>query len=993
MLLLLLLLLLLGACRQNSTADSPSTLFREVAAETSGIAFRNELRPTEELNIVTYLYYYNGGGVAVGDVNGDRLPDLFFTANQGDNQLYVNEGGLRFREVTAEAGIRPTGNWSSGASFADVDGDGDLDLYVCEVSGVAGLTGRNRLYVNDGSGHFEERAEEFGLGFAGLSTQAAFFDADRDGDLDLYLLNHSVHSTERQGDTTARRSMSELSGDRFFLQQESGEFVDATSGSGLYSSRLGYGLGLAVADFDDDGFVDVYVGNDFSESDYFYRNLGGGRFREIAWLTHGSQFSMGNVAADLNADGRLDLLTLDMRPPSDSVRKSSANSEDVSLAQTRIRQGFGYQLSRNTLQLNLPSGFVDVAPQWGVHSTDWSWAPAALDADLDGYTDLAIGNGIVARPNDLDYIKFSSGDLIQRRASNLEIAALMTAGYMPNAAFRGTPDSGFVETAAAWGLASQGSTTALIAVDLDLDGDEDIVTNNVNDVARIYENTRLGPDSTGADARSVTIQLLTAAGAPAVGTTVMVSQREWKRSFALQPVSGFQSSVLAPQVIGLHRSAEPFELLIRWPRGQVQRLTQLTGDQILREPSTDAELALQLAPDRSSIPEFRHPWTPEVLAAFDANPLLPVVPDDWGSCVVGDPRGVQSGVQRPALGAVLLPTGQRLWSRGCPEEVATWELRFGESSTDAASHRLLRRGGESGGTGLIDRFLVTPLTDIVGGGWLVLGFSQHSAQGLSKPATSLAWRLMPNRELFDLVLPQGDGLGCVTDAVSVGDSAILISALWEPVRELRWRPTTQAESGISLELTPLTPNGLWTKILRVERGGDQQSAYLFANIGLNTLLIDEPGSSIELNVADFDRNGEADPILTRISAEGVRRTYFGLDVMARQMPGIRKFFVRYLPFSASQYDDMFPAIERVGGRKYTATEFRSMVYQPSEGRMKALPFHLQVGTPTAVETDSTSVGIRYATPLSRPEIGASFFGELVIPMDSIIAGAGAATRR
>ena len=488
----------------------------------SGVTFRNELHPTEELNIITYLYYYNGGGVAVGDVNGDGLPDLYFGANQGSDALYLNEGGMRFRENTLAAGLSLADDWTSGVSMPDVDGDGDLDLYVCKVSGVAGLVGRNELYLNDGAGHFTEAAAEFGLDFSGLSTQAAFFDADADGDLDVYLLNHSTHATGRARDATAREIRDERNGDRLLLQRPGGRFTDATDESGLYSSSLGYGLGIAVADFVGDALPDLYIANDFDEHDYTYENLGGGKFASRPLLASSSQFSMGNAAADLDADGLLDLFTLDMRPYSDSVRKSSSGSNDIGSTRGRLSRGYGTQFPRNSLHTRRDGRFVDVAIQLQLHSTDWSWAPTVLDADLDGYADVVVGNGIVSRPNDLDYLKYGSGAAIQSRAGNLQLASLMPSGLIPNRAFRGQPRGAFVETSAEWGLDLYGSTTAVVAADLDGDGDEDLIANNVNAAAVIYENRSVsGGGSTG----SVSIELVRGTnGSPAIGAVGVISQ-------------------------------------------------------------------------------------------------------------------------------------------------------------------------------------------------------------------------------------------------------------------------------------------------------------------------------------------------------------------------------------------------------------------------------------------------------------------------------------
>ena len=861
----------LVACADTSSREGgppPQTLFRRLDTAATGIAFRNDLHPTEELNIVTYLYYYNGGGVAVGDVNGDGLPDLYFGANQSPDALYINEGGLRFRENTQAAGLSAASDWTSGVSMPDVDGDGDLDLYVCKVSGVAGLEGRNELYLNDGRGHFTEAAADFGLDFSGLSTQAAFFDADADGDLDVYLLNHSTHATGRGRDSSARYIRDRENGDRLLLQNDAGVFEDATDGSGLYSSSLGYGLGIAVADLVGDALPDLYIGNDFDERDYLYENLGGGRFRERRLLTHTSQFSMGNVVADLDADGALDLLTLDMRPYSDSVRKSSSGSSDLGGVRSRMRRGFGLQFPRNAAWLRRGGQYVDMAPLLGLHSTDWSWSAAVLDADLDGRPDVVVGNGIVQRPNDLDYLKYSSGVAIQRQATNLQLAGLMPAGQMSNRAFRGRGSSGsdrrspilnpFREVSTEWGLDTEGSTTGLVAADLDGDGDEDLVTNDVNGLGAVFENTSY---STEDPAPSMRIRLVQGRGAPAVGAKVTFrgdGHARWARTFAIQTVCGFQSSVTAPVIFAPEPSATGAYVEIETidGRSDVYPVTWLGGAVYTVNVDTVGLVETRRPPPPPRI-AFSEPPVASAYAynPFDAAPLQPVLRYERGST----PR------------SQVLPKG---------------------------------------------------LQDIA--------------------------------HLVDTSF--------VTDVRAIAEDTLLVTALWAPVRLLA------REAGHYVLLRELTPPGLWFGALPV-RGRSGQ--FVLANIGSNTLLTEDASQAIELYVADYDHNGTPEPIAVRVDSSGARATLLGLDPIAGQMPMMRKFFRRYLPFSASSFERLFPDIDAVGGQRFRVDELRSYVYDASgvhRGAVGPLGRKYQIGTPIAANYRSGRFALTFSTPPLRTEL-------------------------
>jgi len=806
---------LLSACAPERKLELSNQLLNELSSARTGISFRNDLKPTEALNIITYLYYYNGGGIAAGDVNGDGLIDLYFTANQGADALYINEGDLRFRENTKEAGLSIAADWSSGASFTDIDADGDLDLYVNKVCGVAGLSGRNELYINDGKGGFSESAKEYGLDFSGLSTQTAFIDVDGDGDLDAYQLNHSIHDTERRIDTSMRKTVNLLAGDRLYLQNDEGFFEDASAGSGIYQSRLGYGLGIIAADFNGDLFPDFYVSNDFSENDYLYLNQGEGRFKESVKdaFPFTSKFSMGSVAADINSDGLLDLFTLDMRPASDSIRKSSAGDSDPRQFSRQRRLGFVDQHARNTLHI----AGTEQAISYGVHSSDWSWAPVIADFNLDGKQDIFIANGIWQRPNDLDYLKFSSGAAIQRKASNLELASLMPPGIVANHLYLGANELPLENVARSCGLHEEGSTTAALAIDLDNDGDPDLVTNNVNAPARIFENSSSQPGDS-------TTQVLTAhlEGTPSnpysIGAKIKVeTSRGWKRLISIQPVTGFQSSLVSKQInIAIPKAEGPATIQVTWSNGVTEVIEDAAGT-IKIAPPEEAEQETIVQRNFTTERPIREPSS---TLPFEEDPLLPIF---------------------------FVPKKE------------------GISDHDAFFSKIV-------GVELV-------------GNTLLIG-----------------------RERVQ-----------VTSTYLDGDT-LYVASLWSPIEKMWWDGKRN-----KFKRHPLSPTGLWSNICELSDG-----TLLFENVGYNNLLVEHPGQQLELHLADFDQNGELDPITVRLE-NGIRRTLFGLDDIAEQMPTMRKFFTSYLPFSSSTFDEMFPKELGAGGVVFRAETLSSMTYDKKTG--------------------------------------------------------------
>ncbi|WP_419788646.1 VCBS repeat-containing protein [Mucilaginibacter sp. SP1R1] len=581
-----LLLLSLLSCRHEPVVPP---LFEQLPSAQTNIHFVNRISDNERPGILDYLYYYNGGGVAVGDINNDGLPDIFFTANQkGGNKLYLNKGNYKFEDITQKAGIAGIADWSTGVTMADVNNDGYLDIYVCAVAGKLNLKGHNMLYINNHDGTFTERAAEYGLDFSGYSTQAVFFDYNHDGKLDCFLLNQSDHSVGIYGDTSMRKNENRLAGSKLYLNT-GGHFTDVTKKAGIYSSALGYGLGVAVGDVNNDGWEDIYVGNDFHENDYYYINNHDGTFTESGakHFNHYSRFSMGNDMADFNNDGQLDIITADMLPSDETVLKSYGGDESYDQYKFKItRNGFQNQYSRNALQKNMGNGeaFSDVALMDGVYATDWSWSPLLADFDNDGIKDLFIANGIKRRALDMDYVTFVSNGQVQgmlNSGTGYDSVVLdkMPLGAAHSYLFKGNLNEKFTDKSFDWGMRDAGLANGAAYADLNNDGKLDLITNNVNHEAGIYRNVStvtpyLSLKFTGRQDNSF-----------GIGVKAYVFCSGQMQYEQLMLTRGFQSSVEPRLHFGLGKKQTADSVLIVWPNQTYQVLKnvkagkQLTIDQ------------------------------------------------------------------------------------------------------------------------------------------------------------------------------------------------------------------------------------------------------------------------------------------------------------------------------------------------------------------------------------------------------------------------------
>lgn len=989
---------MLTACRENET----TTLFQPLSESETGIDFHNTLTQTGHFNIIEYLYFYNGGGISAGDVNNDGLVDLYFTANQLQNKLYLNKGNFVFEDITDRAGVAGEGNWKTGTAMADVNGDGFLDIFVCGVGNYKLFNGKNQLFINNGDLTFSDATEKYGLSFQGLSTHAAFLDYDRDGDLDMYLLNHSVHTIRSYGNSRFRQESDSLAGDRLYrneiIPHGREKFTDVTAEAGIYNSQVAYGLSVGVSDLNLDGYPDIYVSNDFHENDYLYINQKDGTFKEsvAASMRHTSRFSMGNDIADINNDGYADILTLDMLPRDEEIIKTTAGEDSYDIYSYKLTFGYHHQFARNSLQLNLGLDeegnllFSDIAPLAGLEATDWSWAPLLADFDNDGYRDAFIANGIVTRPNDLDYMNFIASDSAQRFYEYDEFIRNMPSGKVPNFLFMNEGDLKFRDVSNEWIGKKPSVSTGAVYADLDNDGDLDIAVNNVNEKAGIMRN------DTKRSHGWLQIEL-SGEGANRFGIGAKVVVYGDNRSIhAEQFLSrGWQSSVSPLMHVGIGEMASIDSVCVTWPNGERQAILSVSKNIRIKVHQRDADIARHNPEKTSSAPAlftvskalpFIH--RENDFNAFNTEKLIPHMISTQGPpMAIGDLNS--DGLEDFFVGGASGQRGKVFFqtknAEFAPEPMPALEADSSHEDTgcvifdadgDGKEDLVVVSGGQqfsgddprlrpriyvSNGSGILRRadgylpdiFVNASCVqhgdydrdgdeDLFIGGRVVTGH-----YGISPPSyllsndgkghfTDESWRLKGPTG--------GNDLGLVTDArwVNLNDDNrpdLIVVGEWMPITIM-----IQDESGTFSDRTSAygleKTNGWWNILHEGDFDNDGDIDFVAGNLGWNSRLRATPQTPVALYTGDLDESGGTDHLLTYYN-DNRQYPFISRDQLVKQAPSFKRKFLRYNNFRQVTREDIIPSAQLEQFNLKEAFCFSSVYLENRQGKFSLVPLPVE----------------------------------------------------
>ncbi len=964
------LVVLLSIC---SCGPSEEKLMHSPSIKKSGITFENNLSETDGLNIQTYLYFYNGGGIAIGDINNDDLPDIFFSGNQVKNRLYLNKGNLEFEDVSERAGISGNSSWNTGAVMADVNGDGLLDIYVVAVVGLHGFRGHNELYINNGNLNFTESASEYGLDFQNFGTSAAFLDYDRDGDLDLYLLNHAVHTQQSLDYVDVRLERKKKTGDKL-LRNDEGYFTDVSEEANIYGGPNGYGLGVAVSDFNNDGWPDLYISNDFQEDDYYYLNTKNGGFTELAREAFGqlSRFSMGNDVADINADGWPDLLTLDMLPADEKVLKASESDDNVQTELLRTREyGYHHQFSRNMLQVNLNgTAFSETALLSGIAATDWSWSALFADFDQDGLQDLFISNGIVKRPNDLDYINYFSSSYFFENSKdantiNRKGLYLMPSGAVPNKIFKGRENLLFEDKSDHWIKGEASVSTATAMGDLDNDGDIDVITNNINDSPTLYIN------QTNDKATYLKIKFkYVKKNIFGIGTKVISYHNGIEQHKELYTTRGFQASSEPMLHFGYDKVETVDSLLVLWPNGTSQTLENIPVDQTLVISPKDTVRFdyTSLSPNKSRL--FKKvsgnlgidlkPRT-RFFSEFNLHRLLPYSVSSNGSVInVGDLNGdsksevVFQDFQKTYVHKDSSFLKQDMVGLGLsPKKLKVLKIAdFNQDGKNDLLYVVEKGSGKNEGhlalAGATD-FQDSILPDYFENGPVLVPFDydQDGDIDVFVGNRSIANNFGKLPDSYLLEYDQGQlkpkrtftGLGMVRDAIwndfdGDGRKDLIVVGEWMTPKFFKNTNGQLAE----IKVLDEKANGLWQGIQPFDIDGDGDTDYLLGNWGLNSKFKASKAFPLKMYYSDFDGNGTTETVI----ATEIDGDYYPLEnfqELSKQLVYLRKKFTTFKDFAGKTIEEIFDAPKLKNSKVLTAHNLSSGYLENVDGNFKFRAFN------------------------------------------------------
>ncbi len=993
-----LLLASFTSCKKNKP-----NLF--VLKNDSGIEFNNQLSPNADLNILTYLYYYNGGGVASGDFNNDGLIDLYFTGNQVADRLYLNLGNLKFKDITSVSGIDNKTGWTTGVTVVDINNDGLLDIYVCQVGQFKTISGQNLLFVNQGVNEsgiptFKEEASKYQLDIISFATQSAFFDYDLDGDLDMYLLNHSVNPNRTYGKGMSRQLVDTLAGDKLFENQE-GLFIEVSEDSGVFQGKIGYGLGLGVSDLNHDGYPDLYIGNDFFENDYLYINQKDGTFKEIISdnensVGHTSHFSMGNDIADIDNDGWTDIVSLDMLPQNLQAYKTSGREYNNSVYDQYLKNGYRPQYMQNMLLHNKNGNFFqETAFASGISATDWSWSPLIVDLDNDGHKDLFVSNGILGATNDMDFINFIANKKIQDQLNkgmeekDLKFTEQLPQRKLSNYFFRNNGDLSFTDNSANWfqhlPSFSNGSTYA----DLDNDGDLDLVVNNVNAKAFLLENKTESSAN-----KFIKIKFKgSEKNTMGIGSKIKVFTDTLSIYLENYSTRGYLSAVAPEMTVGIGPRDKVDSLIVIWPDGKSQKLVAIKSGttQILDYKMASSETLMKKSPKTellSSSPislSYSHRELPSY--EFGREPLIPYSKGDEGPKVsVGDVNGdglddIYIGGGKKQLGALYLQTENNTFAI---TQQPDFELVKNNEETDNLFF-------DADNDGDLDLIVVSGGNEYPQGPELqpVLYLNNEMKFEISTsfPNIELNASVVKAADLDadgdqDLIIGANasprkfgrsaknhilynDGAGNFEELSAARAASFSDTGLIEDIQIIdlnnddlpdiiavgHWMPITifmNSDQGFHLmpNSSLAKTNGLWNHIRVADFDKDGDQDFIVGNWGRNTRLqasIDHP---MQLYIADFDLNGKEETILTSFQ-QGQETVFSSKDELSKQIPSINKKFLSYKDFANAEFNNLFDkkTIQRATLKK--VYELSSCYFENignGEFQKHTLPFHAQLSS-------------------------------------------------
>lgn len=939
------LTIILGCSKPEETK---SFLFNEISPEHSSITFNNLVTEDSEKSIISYIYYYNGGGVAAGDINNDGLPDLYFVSNTGKNKLYLNKGNFQFEDISIQAGVEGNASWNTGVTMVDINGDGLVDIYVCAVSGILDFTGKNELYINNGDGTFTESASLYGLDFEGYSTQAYFFDYDKDGDLDMYLVNHAVHTALNHSRADNKNKRVSKIGDVLF-KNDNGKFVDVSVEAGIFGGENGYGLSASIADFNNDGWDDIYVCNDFHEDDYFYLNNGDGTFKEChdKFFTIMSRFSMGSDASDVNGDGFQDLITLDMLPNNESILKQTEGDDAMLNMQDKLRMlGYKDQYSRNMLQINQNgSYFYEVALFNKVADTDWSWSPLFADFNNDGHQDLFISNGILRRPNGLDFKNYISNAFRSRSFEEGQKWLYNSIGEMPNGVteneiFEGNSQS-FKKQTGLWFEAKSRISNGSIYVDLDLDGDLDLVMNNFGEVASILENTS---NNSSNNFISLTFKYKDN-NLEGIGTKAIAYSNGKSQIKQLFKSRGFQSSVDASLHFGFGQQNQIDSIITIWPDNSYQtmikpqlnsklHITYLTNNPIYNYQPNHAR---QFFKKETNLLTFTH--EEDNYLDFTENKLIPYKISTLGPAVaIGDVNN--NGFEDVFIGNASGYPARLFINDGNSFKSMNIKNIVNDSIYEDNSAVLF----DSNNDGFLDLYVGSgitknrdqtkendrlylnidgkffkstsqiPLNNLVTSCVIAYDYDQDGDTDLFIGNLADPNDFGKNVDSYILV---NDGKGNFTKDKNFKLEAKVTAAEWadlnnDGVKDLLVATEWGApyiflnNKGVleSMEL-PKNINGLWQSILSYDIDQDGDEDILLGNWGLNTKFNLYNEGFIKMYHSDFDKNGKTETILT-YQRKGKEYPIHSKDELGSQILAVKKYFPSYELYSGKTINQILP---------------------------------------------------------------------------------------